>query len=139
MQAGPLLLALARDAGADHLGEPVDVRAHDAEAGVDLASHGLGPRLGAEQRVAEAELVGRHSALAKGLRERQRVARRARYYVRPEILDQHQLALGEAARDGNDRQTQPLAAVMKPEPAGEEPVAVRVVQEHPGLPSRRRE
>jgi hypothetical protein len=41
--------ALARDAGADHLREPVDVDGVDAGALLDLGPHLVRPRLGAEQ------------------------------------------------------------------------------------------
>src|SRR5712691_6460152 len=108
-------------------------------SGVDRASHRLGPGLGAQQRVAEADLVGRDASLPKGLRQRQGVARRARDDIRPEVRDQHQLALGHAARDGNDHHPEPFAAVVKTEPAREEAIAVGVVQEHPRLCARHRQ
>src|SRR5260370_1042806 len=43
VRAGTLLDALARDARADHLGEPEDIRAAEAQAGVDLVPHRLRP------------------------------------------------------------------------------------------------
>ena len=98
----------------------------------------LGPRFGAEERVAETDLVGRDASLCERLRKRQRVARRAGDHVRPEILDQHQLPLGHAAGDRDDGHPQPLAPGVKAEPAREQAVAVRVVQHHPGLCSGQR-
>ena len=73
------------------------------------------------------------------LREHERVARRARDHLGPEVLDERELALGHPARDGDDRQTERLAAGVQPEPAGEEAVAVRVVQRHPRLGAGHRE
>jgi hypothetical protein len=131
--------ALARDAGADHLGEPVDVDARDAEARVDLCAHLLRPRLGAAHRKAQADLAGLDAPLGERLRERERVARGARDQVRPEVLDQHQLALGQAAGHRDDRQPEPFTARMQAEAAGEEPVAVGVVQRRARLGAGHRE
>src|SRR5205814_8492984 len=50
-----LRLALAGDARADDLGEPVDVVRPAAERLLESRAHPLGPRLGAEHPVAEAE------------------------------------------------------------------------------------
>ena len=45
VRAVALFDTLAGDAGSDHLGEPEDVGAAHAQAGVDLVAHRLGPGL----------------------------------------------------------------------------------------------
>jgi len=139
VRAGPLLDAFARDARADHLREPVDVRAPDTEAGVDLAPHRLRPRLGTEEREAEADLRRCDAVIRERLRERERIARRARDHVGTEVGDERQLALGQPTGHGHDGQPEPLPAGVEAESSGEEPVAVRVVQHHPRLRARHRQ
>ena len=123
VRAVALLDALARDARADHLGEAVGVGRAHAEAAVDLGPHRLRPRLGADDREAQADLVGPDAALLELLRERERIARRAGDDVRAEVGDQQQLPLRHAARDRHDGHAEPLGAVVEPEAAGEQPVA----------------
>ena len=41
--------ALAGDAGADHLGQAVDVNGVDAELALDFGAHAFAPGLGAEE------------------------------------------------------------------------------------------
>jgi hypothetical protein len=139
VQAVACLDALARDARADHLRQPEQVRRPDAQARVDLLPHAFGPRLGAECREAEARLVRRDAALCEGLHERQRVARRARDDVRPQVLDERQLPLSHAARHGHDVHAEAATAVVQAEAAREEPVAVRVVERHAVLGAGHRE
>ena len=50
-----------------------------------------------------------------------------------------QLPLGHPTRGGHDRHPEPLGAVVVAEPAGEEPVAERVVEHHPRLRAEHRE
>jgi hypothetical protein len=115
------------------ISEAEDVRRADAEARVDLCAHVLGPRLGAESREAQADLVRGDAAFLEGLREQQRVTRRAGDQVRAKVLDQRQLPLGHPARDRDDVQAERLASSVQPEASGEEAVAVRVVEGHPRL------
>ena len=56
------------------------------------------------------------------------VGRRHHDHARPEVLDQLHLARGHAAGDRDDRAAELLRAVVRAEPAGEQPVAVGVVQ-----------
>ncbi len=130
VRARPLLHALAGDARSDDLREAVEVGRAHPEPGVDLGPHPLGPRLGSHHGEAHAEVVGREAALRERAREGQGVARRARDRVGAEVLDERQLALRHASGDGDDVQAEALAARMEPEAAGEEAVAVRVVQRH---------
>ena len=49
-----------------------------------------------------------------------------------EVGQQHRLARREAARDRDDGRADPLGAGVEAEPAGEQPVAVGVVDDHAG-------
>ena len=56
--------------------------------------------------------------------DREHVRGRDHDHVGLEVDDQPHLALGHPARDRDHRAAEPLGAVVRPEPAGEEPVAV---------------
>ncbi len=99
VRAGSLLDALARHAGTDDLREPVDVRAADAQASVDLVTHTLGPRLGSDDGEAQAVVVGRSGRAPRARCKREGVAGRATDDIRPQILDQRHLALGHSSGD----------------------------------------
>ena len=96
---------------------------------LDLAAHRLRPGLGAED--ADAQLQGGRvdAQLPHRLGHVQRVRRRAGEHGRAEVLEDHDLALGVAARDRDDRRAEPLGAVVHAEPAGEQAVAVGVVDD----------
>ncbi len=128
--------ALAGDAGTDHFGQPVVVARANAETAVDLDSHRLRPGLGADDREAEADLVGTDAPALELLREREGIAGRARDHVGAEVGDQKQLPFGHSPGDGYDGHPEPLGAVVEPEPAGEQPVAVGVVEHHSRLGAR---
>src|ERR1035437_10201230 len=59
----------------------------------------------------------------------QEVARRAADRGHAEVRHDHQLALGVAATDRDDRRAERLAAVMRAQAAGEEPVTVGVLDD----------
>src|SRR6266545_4045297 len=121
--------ALARDAGADHLGEAVVVEGEDAEATLDLEPHLLGPRLAAE--VAEAERQGARGEplRARDLRDVEGVRRRADEDLGPEVADEQHLARGVTAGGRHDARADLLDAVVEAEATGEEAVAERDVDE----------
>ena len=77
VQAVARLRALGGDARADDLAQPVDVERLQAELGLELGAHGLGPRLGAEHADLERELVRADPRLAQALGDVQRVGGRA--------------------------------------------------------------
>ena len=133
VRAVALLDALAGDARADHLRQAVGVGGAHPETTVDLGPHRLRPRLGADGRVAQADLVGPDAPFLERLRQREGVARRAGDHFGPEVGDQRQLPLGHPARGGHDGHPEPLRAVVVAESSGEQPVAERVVEDHPGL------
>ena len=126
------LAALGRDARADDLREPVDVDAprspSSASSCARIASvHGSAPN----RPTSSASVVGADARLAQRLGDVQRVGRRrstapgacrSRSSVR--------LARGDAAGDRDDRRAEPLGALVEAEPAGEQPVAVGVVDDH---------
>ena len=64
--------------------------------------------------------------------DREEVRRRHHDHARPEVDDQLHLPLGHAAADRHHRAAEPLGAVVRAEPAGEQPVAVGDVHEVPG-------
>ena len=117
--------AVAADAGAGDLGEAVDVVRDEAGGLLDLAAHLLGPGLGAEEAVPERHLLAEVDALLLPLVEDvQKVGRRARDRRDAEVLHQHDLAVGVAAGDREDGAAVGLGAVVQPQAAGEEAVAV---------------
>jgi hypothetical protein len=56
--------------------------------------------------------------------DREHVGRGHHDQVRLEVDDQPHLPLGHPAGDGNHRAAEPLGAIVRPEPAGEEPVPI---------------
>ena len=122
-----LALALGGDAGADQLGQAVDVVRADVELGFDLDAHVLAPRLGAETAGAQRQLGKIDSFLARRFGEEQRVRRRAGQVGGAEIAHHHQLAPGVARRDRQDVGADFARAVMHAEAAGEHAVAVAVL------------
>ena len=70
------------------------------------------------------------------VKDGQHVARRYRDDVGLEIVDQLHLPLGHAAGDRNHGAAQPLRAVMHAKPAGEEAIAIRIVDDHAGAAAR---
>ena len=111
------------------LGKAIDVDGVHVEGLLDLAPHGVGPGLGAEDPDLE-----RRAARVEALRrvfvdDRQRVGRRDGDPGRAEILDQPHLSLGHPARDRHAGQPQLVRAEMDAEAPGEEPVAIGVVQQ----------
>src|SRR3954470_488560 len=97
---------------------------------LDLGAHRIGPRLGTEDADLERTRSRVETLIAKLIEDRQHVARRHRNDVGLEIDDQLDLALGHAAGDRDRGATELLGAVMHPEPAGEQAVAVRVMYLH---------
>ncbi len=131
------LHALLRHARPDHLGQAVDVGGVEAGPGLHLGAHLVRPRFGAED--AEPERGGgRVVALALHLvQDREHVGRRDHDDVGPEVPDEGDLALGHPAGDRDHGAAELLAPVVRAEPAGEQPVAVSVVQDVAGPAARR--
>ena len=102
------------------------------EPRLDLAPHRLAPGLGAEQADLERALAQVDALLLRDLGDRERIRWRRAQHARAEIHDQRDLPLGRAARHRHDDRAQPLGAVVRAQPAGEQAVAVRVVDESPG-------
>src|SRR5262249_30250674 len=123
------LRALDRDAGPDHLAQPVDVQGNDVEPPLERVAHGVRPRLGAEETDPELEAAGPDAGLLDGLGEVERVGRRAAEHGAAEVRERRQLAVGEADRDGDDSSADALGAIVEPEPTGEEAIAIRVLDD----------
>ena len=87
MQAVAGLHALPRHAGADDLAEPVEIQRRAAPERLELRAHRLGPRLGAEEAVREAERAGVAPLLPQGLADVEGEGRRAGQALRAEVLE----------------------------------------------------
>ncbi|OPZ23689.1 MAG: hypothetical protein BWZ02_03127 [Lentisphaerae bacterium ADurb.BinA184] len=124
-----LRLALHGHAGADDLGQAVDVVGADARLLLDALAHGLAPRLGAKHARLERKLAEVHPLGLRLLRQVQEVAGGAGDGGDAEVAQHHDLAVGVAAGDGDHRHAQRLGPVMRPQPAGEQPVPVGVLQD----------
>src|SRR5205823_4081144 len=108
----------------DHLGQAVDVaRVNAAPHVLELRPERLGPGLGAEDPEAEADALD-EAVLRSPLREEKREGRRAREPRRAEIREQLHLEARVSARRRHHSRAETLAAVVEPEAAGEEPVAI---------------
>ena len=120
---------LAGHARPHHFAQAIEVDGVDAEPPLDLGAHALGPWLGAEQADAHRG-AARIDALALELvGDRQHVGRRHQHDPRAELADELDLALAEAARHRHHGAAQPLGAVMRAEAAGEQAVAVGIVDD----------
>ena len=110
--------------------------ASSAKRCLDLGAHRLGPGLGAEDADLErAARAGRALALEL-VGDRQHVGRRHHDDVGLEVGDQLHLPLGHAARHRDHRAAEPLGAVVRAEPAGEQAIAVGDVDDVARAPAR---
>ncbi|MPM33868.1 hypothetical protein SDC9_80449 [bioreactor metagenome] len=132
MRTVPGVGGLTRHPGAEHLRQAVDVTGRDAEQILDLQAHRLGPRLGSEHGGAQRG-VARIDALAfHRITDGQQVRRGGEDGRRPEVLDDLDLPVGLPAGHRDHRAAELLRPVVGAQTAGEEPVAVRVVDEVAG-------
>ncbi len=125
-------LALGRHARADDLRQPVEVARAQPEPALELRAHRLRPRLGAEQPELERQLARARSPSASQ-RLGDRAARRTASRTAPAPAGRAGASAGGAVwprGDREDRRAEALGAVVEAEAAGEEPVAVGVVDEH---------
>jgi hypothetical protein len=132
MQTVFALHAFLRDAGAHHLGQSIDIGGVHVEGCFDLAAHRIGPRLGAEDTEFERRFARVQALALELVQDRQHVARCHRDDVGPEVVDQLHLPLGHAAGDRHHRATEPFRAVMHAKSAGEQAIAIGVVDDHAG-------
>ena len=128
-----LLNALVAHAGADDLAQTVDVHRGDAQSALDLIPHRLRPRLRSQHPVPQRQGSGMDVPRLQGFGQRQRVGRCAGDDLRPEILQEQNLPFGIAAGHRDDHQSHQLGAVVHPQPAGKQPVPVRVLEDIPRL------
>ena len=120
-------------ARADDLRQPVDVIGLDAAFLLDAPAHGLGPRLRAENARAQRQILDVDAHFRRLVDEVEEITRGAADRGDLEVLHHHDLPLGVAAGDGNDRRAQRLRAVMRAQPAGEQAVAVGVLDDVPAM------
>ena len=105
--------AFDADAGADDLGEAVDVHGVQVEAFFDLLAHAFGPGFGPEDAHLELQVGEIDAHLLADFRQVEGEGRGADEDGGAEILEQHDLAAGLAAGDGNHRGPQAFGAVME--------------------------
>ena len=110
--------------GPHDLAEPVDVHGVHREGALDLGAHGGRPGLGAEDADAQRRGRGVEPLRAVLIEDREHVGGRDHDRGGAEVLDQAHLARRHPPRGRHHGAAQPLGAVMRAEPAGEEPVAV---------------
>ena len=120
---------LAGHARAHDFAQAVDVGRVDPEPPLDLGAHALGPRLGAENADPHRRRARIDALALKLVGDGQHVGRRHQYHACTEFGDELHLALAEAARHRHHRAAQPLGAVVRPEPAGEQAVAEGIVND----------
>ena len=96
---------------------------------LDVLPHGIGPGLGAEDAGPQGKCAEIDADFRRAVEDVQEVARRATDGGDAEVLHDHDLPVGVAAGGRNHGRPQPLAAVMEPQAAGEQPVAVGVLQD----------
>ena len=128
-----LVRALDGHTRADDLREAVDVVRLDAAVRLDVPAHRLGPGLRAENARAQRQLLDVHAQFAGPLDQVDEVAGRAADGGDVEVLHDHDLPVGVAAGDRDDRRAERLRAVMRAEAAGEQAVAVRVLDDVAGM------
>ena len=123
------LMAFDRHARPDDLRQAVKIDRHDTEPRFEVTAHRVAPRLRAEDADRNRELADVDAHAFRDLGDVQRIGRRGAQDARAEILQQRHLPLGHAARHRHDRAAEPLRAVVHAEPAGEQAIAVGVVQD----------
>src|SRR6266851_3878980 len=128
--------ALHGHPGPDDLAETVAVHRAQPPQRLELAAHGLGPRLGAEDPVAHADRARIQALLAHGLPDMERERRRARQSLRMEILEEQDLPESVARGDGEHGHPHVLGPVVDAQATREEPVAVGVLDQVPRLGAR---
>ncbi|MCY1227338.1 hypothetical protein D9M72_396030 [compost metagenome] len=122
----------AGHAGTHDLGEPVDVAGLDVHGHFEFVAHFLGPRLGAQHGVLERGGGRVDALLHHRVGDGEQVGGGGQDRVGLEVLDQGDLAFGLAARDRDDRAAECLGAGVGAHAAGEQAVAVGVVDLHAG-------
>ena len=100
------------DAGAVHLGQAVDVVDLHAQLAGNARAHFVAPALGADDALAQAELVA-DAALGDFLSQQERVGTGGAEHGGLQILHHAQLFLGVAGAHGNGHGTQVLGAQLK--------------------------
>ena len=103
-----LALAFHRHARADDFRQPVNVVSLDAALRLDAPAHGFGPRFRAEDAGAQRQFLEVDAQLRRLVDDVQKIAGRAANRRDTEILHHHQLPLGVAAGNGDDRRPQRL-------------------------------
>jgi hypothetical protein len=97
----------------------------------DPGAERRGPRLAAEDAHLECQVVGAEARLGDRLADAQRIGGRGEQRLRAQVVQERDLPRGHAARHRDDGRAEALGALVEAQPAGEQPVAVGVVDDHP--------
>jgi hypothetical protein len=124
-----LALAFHSHARADDLGQAVNVVGFDAAIGLDPPAHGFGPRLGAEDAHAQGQILDIEAEFRSLINQVEEIAGRAANGSDAKVFHDHQLALGVASGNRDDRSAERFGSVMRSEPAREQAVAVSVLDD----------
>ena len=123
-----LFAAFARDARAAHFGQPIVFRGEGTQNLLQGFVHLRRGGFRAHADEADFQIV-QNAHLLRRFGEVHGIAGRGDERRRAEVLQEHDLPLGVARGDGNDRRTQLLHAVMQTESARKQTVAERDVED----------
>ncbi len=129
MQSPLGLDALDGHARTHDLGQTVDIDGVQPQVGLDLGPHRLGPGLGPEDADPQLGRLDVHPLGSGLLGQVERVGGGAGQHGGAKILHDHDLTLGVAAGDRDHRGPQLLGAVMGPQAAGKQAVAVGIMDD----------
>jgi len=124
-----LAFALHGHAGPDDFRQAVNVVGLDAAVSLDAAAHGLRPRLGAKDAGAQGQVLELDARLRRLVNQVEKVAGGAADGRDAKILHHHQLAGRVAPGNRDDRCAQRLGAVVRAQPAGEQAVAIGILDD----------
>src|SRR5262249_45612487 len=116
--------AFLGNAGPDHFGQSIEIEGIDTHAPFDFGSNAFGPGLGPQGADAEPALARLDPLPLELVGDRQHVAWRHHDDVRPENANELDWAFGKAPANWNDRRAQPLSAVVRAQPTGEQAIAI---------------
>ena len=133
MQPALRLVAFARHAGSDDLGETINVHRLDAQFRLDLPAHRLAPGLRAKATVAQRQRAQFDAHRLCDLGNVEGIGRRCADNFCAEIADQHDLPFGAAAGNRHGCEAEPLGAVVESQAARKQPVSIGVVKNIAGL------
>src|SRR5262249_3647991 len=128
--------AFLGDAGTDHLGEAVAVEGLEPQTALDLCPHPFAPGLRTAEGQAQVRLSRVETLPTELIGDGQEIGRGDGEDIGPEIGDLLDLSWRLAAAGGDNGAAQSLRAVVKAKAAGEQAIAIGIVQLVARSPSR---